>query len=219
LGVFHHTYETNDDFRRKLNNQLLKSVKEFIKHSGNFSNSIITSSESDKIKTINFSDWIATTIKVFPQWANHFEILLSQYSFSSFSLKGIFYSESPFFRFGFKLLTKEGRLFGDGNIQSQDNNLVVHLGKNADNAELFVTIYVNGVRMGLNKPFLDYSTSKELNVEIKVNSDNLFELIVDNNKQCEIYISQEIKRRILLLAWGDEHEYKIIFKEIRIELL
>ena len=39
-------------------------------------------------------------------------------------------TNSAYFRFGFKLLTEDGRLFGDGLINSFDENLIIHVGRN-----------------------------------------------------------------------------------------
>ncbi len=79
---------------------------------------------------------------VYPQWADYLPIPLEKYSPRSFSLAGNLYSDSPYFRLGFKLFPLEGKEFGDSAIQSRDEaNLLVHVGKNADADTLFLTSY------------------------------------------------------------------------------
>ena len=38
-------------------------------------------------------------------------------------------------------------------------------------------------------------------------------LTVEHKTGCEAYIDPEIKARLMLLAWGDEHDYAINFNE------
>lgn len=217
LGVLYDRYETTDEFRRKINNHLIKSVKEFIKNTGTDSESKLVPKKSLK-KIIPINDWTGMPIISAPQWASYNEILLSQYNFLEYSIKGKFKSESEYFRFGFKLLTIEGKLYGDGNVQSNDNNLVIHIGKNTEDQNLFLTTYENGIRQKLNKNLFVYSNAKELELEIKVNANNELKFCIDGNLCFEYYINSAIKKRLLFLAWGDDHEYRVDFENISLEL-
>ena len=218
LGVFYHTYETLDGFRRRVSIHLLKAVRDLIRNQGDSSHEPAVALGGDRVK-IDINDWQATTKKISPQWANYREIDLAVHSYSAFTLKGTFHSASSYFRFGFKLLTAEGRVFGEGNIQSHDNNIVVHIGKNVDSDALFLTSYYNGVRQGLNTPILDYDESQELDIVLSVQPDNLCKLSINDQTAYETYVNPDITKRLLMLTWGDEYEYEVHFRNISLHLI
>ena len=62
------------------------------------------------------------------QWADPWEINLGNRQLETLSCT--METESAYFRFGFKLMTEQGRLFGDGSLRSQDRNLIIHIGRN-----------------------------------------------------------------------------------------
>jgi Domain of unknown function (DUF4062) len=160
-------------------------------------------------------DWHAVTKKTSPQWANHRVVLIDTFgSAAPIRLTGMFQSASPFFRFGFKLTALRGRIFGDGTIQSNDNNILIHIGRNLTSSDVFLTRYRNGVRLGLNEAILDYQDCRELPVELAIDNQYSVSLTVENTRVYETFVDREIKARVVLLAWGDEHEYEIDFKHM-----
>lgn len=218
LGVRYSVYDGVEDFRRRVTGDLLRHTRDVIRQESGSSPLDSVPDAPDEILTVSLDDWNATTMKTSPQWANYREIPLEKYSYSSFSIKGRFQSNSPYFRFGFKLLTVRGRLFGDGSIQSQDNNLVVHIGKNKGKNQLFVATYYNGLGQVPDREILDYSDSRQIPVEISVGRDSMFRLIVDDREVYQTYISPAIKERLVIIAWGDRDEYEVHFREISLQL-
>ena len=99
---------------------------------------------------IKFKNWNAKTNVSTPQWADYFNIPLAKKLIKRITCQAT--SISQFYRIGFKLFRIDGKLFGDGSIQSQDNNFVIHLGKNFLSDELFITTYLDIPRI-VDHPF------------------------------------------------------------------
>jgi hypothetical protein len=218
LGILYWPYETPDQFRRLLANHLLQTVRETVRNQTTPSPRP-RAGESGNTLTVRLADWHASTERIFPQWASYRDVPLEQHSHTGFSLTGVLDSPSPYFRFGFKLLTPEGRRFGDGAIQSyQDNNLLVHLGKNEALPHLFLTTYYNGVRQALDRPLVRYEPHREITVSVGVMADGLFRLFLDSEEMHRAQVSPALTKRLMLIAWGDEHEYELDFRNIDLQL-
>ena len=121
-----------------------------------------------------------------------------------------------YYRFGCKLMTNSGKLFGDGSIQSQDNNLVVHVGKDGRGEQFaFLTTYYNGIREVLNRALK--TTGKTFSFGLRV-QDEVVRAFVDEECVYERYVPPELVGRLVLLAWGDENEYTAQFRNIKLNL-
>jgi hypothetical protein len=107
--------------------------------------------------------------------------------------------------------------FGSGSIQSDGSNLVVHIAKNSNSKKLFVTYYNNGIRQGPDLIFMDYKRGQEIAVEFSVSPDNVAKLYVEKRLIHESYVSPDIKNRLLMLAWGDEHNFETNFRDVTLE--
>lgn len=143
-----------------------------------------------------------------PQWADFRELPLNderlQNAYCQIS------TASPYFRFGFKLLARDGKLFGDGSIQSQDTNLVFHIGRNNHSQEVFLTTYKNGVREAFDKVIFK-TESNFMVATLSVSIDNLNQLLFKVKGACcyECIIPREICYRAVMLAWGDQSDYVV----------
>jgi len=218
LGLLYFLYESIDEFVRYIGSHLLKAVRDIIHKENHNSYYCIQQKQQNKSTSIELEDWNAIAQKAYPQWATYRDVPLEKYSYASLTLRGLFQSNSPYFRFGFKLLTTKANWFGDGSIQSQDNNLLVHIGKNVDSNSVFLTTYYNGLRQTANRHILDYSDCKELLIEIRINPDNVFNLLIDSSEICHTVINSAIKDRLMIVAWGDEHEYELNYRNISLIL-
>ena len=103
-------------------------------------------------------------------------------------------------------------------LQSNDNNILVHIGRNPTSSALFLTRYRNGVRLGLDEAILDYQDCRELPVELTIDNQYSVSLTIENKLVYETFVDREIKAQVVLLAWGDDHEYEIDFKHIRLQI-
>ena len=221
LGVHYDVYQTIEEFREKLEYGLTQNVRDFIAKQRDRKprKRIAKSSNSKTIVTL--PDWDAQTNSknqsVFPQWARYREIPLIKYPSGVYGIKGTFQSNSSYFRFGFKFLPVSERPFGDASIQSEGSNIVVHIGKNTRSSELFLTSYFNGIRRASDKRICSYKGNPQLAVECSVSEQNVASLSIDGHLVFQSHVSPDITRRLLLLAWGDEHEFAVSFRNITLE--
>jgi len=215
LGVLYFTFETEVEFRKLLNRHILKTIQ---KLSSNKNSDIdLYKNELSDARIIQYNSWKVRTKKSTPQWTNFYEIDLRPFNYSSYTLKCLFKSSSDYFRFGFKLLHPKGKMFGDGSIQSKDENILFHIGKNLRSHSLFSTVYQNGIRTRLDKKLIQFDNDTVL-LTLKRESNNLVSFYVNNELDEEIYVSPNLNSRIILLMWGDENEYEGEVKNIQIEL-
>ncbi len=164
---------------------------------------------------ITHSSWNTSTNVSTPQWADYLKIPITGGLIKRISCLVI--TSSPYYRFGFKLLRKNGKLFGDGSIQSQDNNFVIHVGKNFLSDELFITSYHNGIRQRPDK----YTGIKPLNnqfeVELFIDPENFIQFSINEIEVFKIIINKEIREQTYLLTWGDGNEYQLLIENIKFE--
>lgn len=125
-----------------------------------------------------------------------------------------------YFRFGFKLLANDGKLFGDGSIQSQDANLVVHIGRNNWDRrgiaahDVFLTSYRNGVRENRDKKVLESPKSFTASVVLAVDESGVVRFFVDDRCHYQRAVPVEICHRIVMLGWGDQEDFVVKVSDI-----
>lgn len=218
LGVHYDVYQNVEEFRRKLEYGLTQNVRDFLANQDKTKQTKRVAKKSPNTTVVPLPDWEAETNaqnqSIFPQWARYREVPLVKCPCSSYVLKGTFQSHSIYFRFGFKLLLISERPFGDASIQSEGSNIVVHIGKNVRSSDLFVTSYYNGIRRAPDKTICKYQGNRTLAVKFSVNDQNVAVLSMEGQIVFESYVSADIKHRLLMMAWGDEHEFTISFRNI-----
>jgi serine/threonine protein kinase len=142
-----------------------------------------------------------------PQGASHKVIEL--HGGRLFELTCTIRTLSPYFRFGFKFLSKTARLFGDGSIKSQDSNLVIHVGRSAESPGLNFTSYWNGMREAADRVLFD--TTASMTAQLKLTVDQLWTLTVAVNG-VGVYrrtITPGICYTLVMLGWGDHKEFSV----------
>jgi len=168
-------------------------------------------------KKVALEDWNAVTNFHAFQWCSYLKIS------NSISLitrvRCIVKSNSEFYRFGFKLFRTDGKLFGDGSIQSSDNNLVIHFGKDLLSEELFITSYKNGIREAVDKYLNQKQPSGGTVIELTIDAENFLHFNVNEKEVYKTLINKEIRQEIYMLAWADAHEYEVRVESIELALL
>ena len=180
--------------------------------------------ENKEIRLENPTHFILATKNTMPQWADSRELDLGGGQLKSLTCK--IETESPYFRFGFKLLENKKRLFGDGSIKSQDANLVAHIGRNnwsrskpgISARDIFFTWYLNGVSLQPDKKL--FSANRNFSATIELAIDSSFNAIFSVNGICCLkqIIPPGISRRVAVLAWGDREEYAVEVKELAVKV-
>lgn len=164
-----------------------------------------------------------TTQRANPQWADWraYPVDLAR----PWALRCRIRTDSPYFRFGFKLLTEDGRIFGDGLINSFDENLVVHIGRNdfnrdrlkIDAGDLFSTAYMNGIGIEDDRFLFTSSGALSLQVELIVDRD-YYAIFLVNGEECyRRNVPPTVCHRIAMYAWGDREEFRIDVTDLTLE--
>ena len=215
MGIFYRTFDKALQFRLEFQNHLRAAIRAIL-HPVPVVTPIASTRSSEHLEPVKQSlpDWTPETQRIYPQWASYREVNLE--NSKNFDLTGNFSSESPYYRFGFKLMRNRGKIFGDGGIQSQDNNLVVHVGRNSRGEDFaFLTTYYNGVREELNRSLRTPCAAFSFHLSVQA---ELVRVSVDEEIVYEKYIPPELVSRLVLLAWGDENQYTARFQNIKLHL-
>lgn len=211
-GLLVGEYATPEEFRAKVQKDLLLTVRELLRSNGEDLPLIPTVPALQA--PVDYGVWNAVTrIGVAPQGASYKQIHIAHLRVP-LRLTGLFQSRSPYFRFGFKLMGVHGHPISPGSVQTEEKNVLVHIGKNVDSISLFLTRYRNGLRLGANTPLVEYEDFRPLPIQLAIDVDYAVTLSIDGSTVFEGYIDAETKGRLLVLAWGDEHEYQVEFSQI-----
>lgn len=171
----------------------------------------------------NPTQFLLTTNKNMPQWADSRVLNLGCGRLEMLICK--INTQSPYFRFGFKLLEENKRIFGDGSIKSQDANLIVHIGRNnwsranhgISARDIFFTWYLNGVSVESDKKLFSANRSFSATVELGIDSNYCAAFSVNGICCLKHIIPPGISGRVAVFAWGDREEYAVEVSEISVK--
>jgi hypothetical protein len=160
------------------------------------------------------------TQRMNPQWASYADYTVTVAR--PWELACRITTESPYFRFGFKLLGTEGRVFGEGTIQSFDENLVVHIGRNnfphlrMVAGDVFLTTYLNGISSKDDRLLVSSKARLEMPIKLVLDRSYLATFVVNGQAVFKQVVSPGISRRVIVLAWGDRYEYQVQVTDLAI---
>jgi len=169
-----------------------------------------------KKKSISLDNWTVTTDKSTPQWTANKEIPLNNGLLSS--AKCTLVVKSNYLRFGFKLLDKNAHTFGTNGILTNENNGLFHIGNGSGDNRLLTTCYKNGVQDGTDIFSGNFSIDEIIKLELKIDDNNNFELFINGHKYYQTVIRTEYRERLVLMAWGDGHDYEMSISEIEVTI-
>ncbi len=210
-GLLVGEYNTTEEFRAKVQKDLLLTTRDLLRSSSEKRS--VPRTEPTIASPVDYGTWNPVTKRSAPQGASYRSIHIAHVRLP-LRLTGLFQSHSPYFRFGFKLMGVRGHPFSPGSVQTEDKNILVHIGRNVGSSALFLTQYRNGLRIGPNTPILEYGDCRALTMQLTIEADYAVTLSVDGSSVYEGYVDAETTGRVLLLAWGDEHDYEISFGRI-----
>lgn len=155
------------------------------------------------------NDWKAQRTKN-PQGADFREVALNgKISKLEFSLK----PTSDFWRAGFKLFDPNGSLFPLRNSPS----LLFHLGSTPSRNEYGLTAYRDGEWLKELNKTKTYPEDKLLTIRLEINHNNFLKVFVNNSlefKPSWHLKNPDIREKVVIIAWGDENDYNVEFKDI-----
>lgn len=164
------------------------------------------------LRSLEQKDWLAVTDKETPQWASYQEIIKG---FPLVRISCKFKTSSSYFRFGFKITTTNGKLFGDTIIRTRDSNLLLHVFKDIGSSKLLLSVQESGIRGIPDEALFDFQENEWVDISMEISPDNILSLYVQNELCYNTRIASEVRNRLFILAWGDRHEYKILVKDIQ----
>lgn len=156
---------------------------------------------------LKLQSWNAVTNTSTPQWADYLKIPFEKGIIKS--IKCNISTTSEYYRVGFKLFRKNGKLFGDGSIQSMDNNFVIHYGKNFQSERLFITTYRNGIRKRPDEYIDIRPINNKLSLELFIDNEDFLHLSLNETEVYKMIINKETREQIYMLAWGDGIDYSL----------
>jgi hypothetical protein len=225
LGVFYQQYDTVDDLAHKLRGDLPRRVRDLLDNANAKGKPALrVAVDLRRQEEFQLGDWVGAGSNRYPQGASYRNVNLLGYppdgSPSTRILRGLFQSPSAYFRFGFKLLPVSAKPFGEGSIQTDGPNLVVHLAKDHKDGALYVTAYQNGRRTEpRHKEISPYRGEREIEIALIIAHDGAIQLQVDHNPVWESYVSAAIQDRVLIVAWGDYFDYEVNFRQICVDVM
>ena len=172
-------------------------------------------------RTTTFPRRALTTKHGMPQWADHWEVPL--YGGCLRSITCVVESASPYFRFGLKLLTSDGRVFGDAAIVSQEGaSLLIHIGRNnsdrrdMSSEDVFLTIYRNGVAANRDQKLWASKPRLQATLRLSIEDGSAFSFSVNGHCCCRGAVRPEACYRLVMFGWGDREEFEIKVSEIEV---
>lgn len=221
LGVLYQKYDDATDLADKLRGDLPRRVRELMNNRERHKPILQIPTKHPIKQTIPHGDWIGAATKRYPQGANYLNLVLAGYpssgDASSKVIRGRFQSRSPYFRFGFKLLPLAAKPFGDGSIQTDGPNLIVHLAKDDENGLLYLSTYENGRRTVFRKDLFAYAGDREIDVALLIARDGAVQLQLDDKSVWEGYVGSTVQNRVLVVGWGDSFDFEVALRQIQLE--
>lgn len=159
--------------------------------------------------------WSVNTNMTTPQWTDIKEIDLDGGILKSVSAKVLL--KTNYMRFGYKLMDDKSAIFKKG-LLTNDTNYFVHIGKQANSKKIHATIYENGVRPVGDIYVCDFDES-EILVELEIDNRNNCDFLINKNTIYKKQINPKVRNRLCLLVWGDNHEYTMDIKDIKVRLI
>jgi len=157
--------------------------------------------------------WTASFQENNDQGADYRDVILKGDSIGRlrFSIK----PRTSFWRAGFKLSDPNGSIFP---LRS-NNSFLFHLGSVNENNRFGITAYNNGEHIESVNKTLQYDPNKEIDIGFEVNKNNFIKCYVNGVVECEPdgKMSSRLFKKVYLVAWGDENDYKVEFEGISLK--
>lgn len=118
-----------------------------------------------------------------------------------------------FWRAGFKLVDPNGTILP---LRSR-NSLLFHLGSTNSEEEYGFHAYLNGEWLQELNKVKKYPEDKILTIKLEINHNNFLKVSVNGFPEFKLSWHLEnpnIREKVALVAWGDENDYQVEFKDI-----
>ena len=211
LGALFHTYSNHDEFERLLTVSLERATERLINLSEDHSTQLHRfpdESSPPKPYLKKLTSVSLRTRMTNPQGADLHLVPLAELGRGPIRVSGRCKTQSKYFRFGFKLLDSREPIFSAGSVQTLGQNILVHVGRNLDSANWFITAYRSGYRLGPDQPLPEDADCAwaDFQVSIAPHGDIAFGL--NGRADYETFFRLDGIPALALLGWSDEHKFR-----------
>lgn len=119
---------------------------------------------------------------------------------------------TPFWRAGFKLTDPNTSILP---LRS-DKSFLFHLGSTVSPDKIATTAYVNGDWISDADNTFDFKLRQPISVRLEVNENNFIKVFINGvlGYKSEEEFNSRIREKVYLVAWGDEHNFRVEFDGI-----
>jgi hypothetical protein len=134
-------------------------------------------------------------------------------------------TDSPYFRFGVKLLPASGHVFGDGSILSHGPTLLLHIGRNdwtrrdigVTRAHVFFACYSGVSRIERkDRPLFRADSQLDIALLLSLAPNRLLTLRVNDRDVYTYQAPAEAVHRAAVLAWGDDQDFVVTVSSLAV---
>ena len=141
-----------------------------------------------------------------PQHTSFHEIPLDGLDLRSISFRVNI--KSSYVRFGIKLLDHGVSIFDKTSITRNDGSMLFHIGKEKNSSTISASVY-KGKRLLNKDAHVLMLKGNEINVSLTINeANNTAKFLINNVQVFNKAIQPDTRHRVVLMAWGDGHEYE-----------
>ncbi len=154
--------------------------------------------------------WVAVKTEN-EQGADYRSILLKGKSIEkvTFNIK----PDSTFWRAGLKIVDPNGSFLPPRSV----NSILFHLGSTEKKNYFGITAYINGEHIESVNKILKFVFNQPITISFEVSQKNFVKFFIDETVEFEPSerIDPRLLKKVCLVAWGDNNDYKVEFDNIR----
>jgi hypothetical protein len=209
LGVAYHLYNGHGELRRLLRTSLREAHDQIRAPFPRRRQHTAIVHATRPAEKSQLGDIALRTRSTAPQGADKYLIPLAAYRHRTIRVSGTLRTTSAYFRFGFKYFDSRERLLSPGSVQTMGRNIVVHIGKNLDRSEWFLTQYRAGYRLGANQPIAGTSNRTDAPFSIEVTSSEEITFTINDQVVFRGLCAIDGSATLALMGWSDEHDFVV----------
>lgn len=207
------TKKNNEIDIKEIEKEMVAVEKMFLQHNTDYDED----SQINPTKRFTLNSWEANTNKNNLQWTDYKEFDLQGNLLEYVSCTVVPFSD--YIKFGFKIMDKNASVFGQTGIPSDDNSYLLHIGKGMNENILAATIIKGNqpIRERKNIRIGEYKVGDEIKLKLEINNSNKLIFNVNEITIYQTQINYDVREKLFLMGWGDNHEFKLKINTIEIK--
>ncbi|MEQ1666359.1 MAG: hypothetical protein ABL927_13395, partial [Bdellovibrionales bacterium] len=95
---------------------------------------------------------------------------------------------------------------------------IIHTGNTTGEQILGLNSYLNGIIKD-SKTIMPVYNNETINLKLSIDKNNIAYFFLNDIEQSRINLTTELRDRLILMAWGDGHEYSVDISDIEVSSL